>query len=487
MASFYSKERAKYGNLTGQIIIWPVEYDGTPDGSNNARKLPAGYLKCDGTKYYADDYPRLAAVLGVGTSSKFLKRNNDGTLYDNIQDSQFIVPDLGSKYPNPTTGANAGVYNNIRLNNVLGTEVSRSGIGIEATSAIGTDVPITYSGSISVPSQEIDVRGKPGWKYAGDTHRTETEGVEENAIGAHAHYSTTRRSRLQSNAEKGANGLPKAAGSVGCRTASTINIDDWGMATTNGSNAPFSGQQTCIANDQWRPGYQSLNYVFSSNFFPILPFFTGYSNGCIQQGADNTVFRYSCINPYYYELGSGGYHPLDTGQTNQLNCNRGDGDCGGINGVPSQYEDGAKVQVIWNIFCVAAGRQDLGSVGDPTVKMHVTYAQGENGVPSDCNGLSLHDVLPLNSNQAVTQGRPGILDLRNEQSETDELVQTSDPTLHNHRIDIVKGDHNYRVKTNAIVIEPDNLSTTMTIGADASVSIDSAVQPFIVMEYLIKI
>ena len=32
MAVFYNKERAKYGNLTGQVIIWPVEYEGLPDG-----------------------------------------------------------------------------------------------------------------------------------------------------------------------------------------------------------------------------------------------------------------------------------------------------------------------------------------------------------------------------------------------------------------------------------------------------------------------
>ena len=25
MAVFYNKERAKYGNLTGQIIVWPME------------------------------------------------------------------------------------------------------------------------------------------------------------------------------------------------------------------------------------------------------------------------------------------------------------------------------------------------------------------------------------------------------------------------------------------------------------------------------
>ena len=26
MTTFYAKERAKYGNLTGQVIVWPVEY-----------------------------------------------------------------------------------------------------------------------------------------------------------------------------------------------------------------------------------------------------------------------------------------------------------------------------------------------------------------------------------------------------------------------------------------------------------------------------
>ena len=115
MATFYSKERAKYGNLTGQIIIWPIQYDGDPADGANAINLPAGYLKCDGTKYFADDYPQLASILGTGEQSKFLRRNIDGTPLDTLTETQFTVPDLGSKYPEPTSGANAGVYNNIRI------------------------------------------------------------------------------------------------------------------------------------------------------------------------------------------------------------------------------------------------------------------------------------------------------------------------------------------------------------------------------------
>ena len=79
MAKFYSKERSKYGNLTGQIIIWPVQYEGNPSEGNNPKNLPAGYLKCDGTKYNADDYPRLASILGTGTNTKFMKKNLDNT------------------------------------------------------------------------------------------------------------------------------------------------------------------------------------------------------------------------------------------------------------------------------------------------------------------------------------------------------------------------------------------------------------------------
>ena len=87
------------------------------------------------------------------------------------------------------------------------------------------------------------------------------------------------------------------------------------------------------------------------------------------------------------------------------------------------------------------------------------------------------------------------------------LVQTSTPDVRNETTDTVdlaipvshyqllivielgldKGDHTYKVKTDAISIDPENLSTTFDIGVDSSISIDSASQPFIVMEYLIKI
>ena len=84
MAVFYNKERAKYGHLTGQVIAWPVPYEGTPDIANNKKSLPAGYLKCDGTKYFEKDYPRLAEICGTGSSCKFVRKNLDGTDFDTL-------------------------------------------------------------------------------------------------------------------------------------------------------------------------------------------------------------------------------------------------------------------------------------------------------------------------------------------------------------------------------------------------------------------
>ena len=80
-----------------------------------------------------------AAILGTGSNTAFIRRNLDGTDFDNVPDTQFMVPDLGSKYPEPTSGANTGVYNNVRTLNKEDVEKSRSGIGIEATVTQGNN------------------------------------------------------------------------------------------------------------------------------------------------------------------------------------------------------------------------------------------------------------------------------------------------------------------------------------------------------------
>ena len=461
MTVIYAKERAKYGNLSGQIISWPVDYAGTPDEATNRAKLPAGYLKCDGSKYYAADYPYLSRICGVGSQCKFIRKNADGTDFDVLLDTQFMVPDLGSKYPEPTSGANAGVYNNIRQDNALGTEFSRSGIGIEATSAIGTPVRIDYSGQINVPSQEIAVRGKPSWNYAGATHYTETEGVEENALHPHSHFHSSVRERILSTLENSTN-EPKTQGTTGRRNASTIPIQGWLDATVNGTGHPGSGQEQCRT-QRWCPATPCGTTITTQGLGLQQTIYWGH---CIIGGWEpgGNQYTYQCLNNATWSA--------DGGTTN--------GSADGQN--TAKYANKTKDPIFGN--CIYNGS---GASASHNYTVPITYASGLPGVPLDFNSGSLHDVVPLQSNFEVQTNRV-VSDVMNEETDTLDLDQTAtgDPTFHSHRVDIVKGDHTYKVKTNAIVVNPENLETTMTIGADADRSIDSATAPFIVMEYLIK-
>ncbi|MAD23692.1 MAG: hypothetical protein CMO44_05900 [Verrucomicrobiales bacterium] len=456
MPAFYAKERSKYGNLSGQVIIWPLEYQGDPSTALNKSRLPAGYLKCDGTKYFASDYPALAAILGTGDSCKYLRRNPDGTAFDVLSDTQFMVPDLGSKYPEPTSGANAGSYNNIRLPNALGNLVSRSGIGIEVTSAIGDTVTITYSGTITVPSQEIPLRGRPSWEYAGDIHYTEIEGVEENAVAGHMHFHSAVRARnLQTNEPSGDEPNPNG-GTTGRRNASTIPIQDWLDATRYNNDSgqpPGSGQNVCKAIDKWRDAAITDQGVQETLYY-------GY---CIF-GYGQTEYTYGCLNNEEFTL-----------------------DGWKAEGSPNGNDTATYANFTELLgLCVYRGGGDEADDFDNDIP--ITYESGYPGVPLDFDNVSLHDVVPLQSNQEH-KSQFAITDVDNETLDTIDLAITAgeDPTRHNHRIYLEKGDHSYKVKTNAINVPPENLVTRMDIGTDSSVSIDAATSPYIVMEYLIKI
>ena len=194
MAAHYGKERSKYGTLTGSIITWPVE-NLAPNNPNSPEAIPAGYLRCDGSKYNANDYPDLAAICGTGDQCKFTKLDQDGEIIGSIGEDEFVVPDLGSKYPRPSP-ADSGVFNNILEENQNGNFIKRSGISIEATSNVGTVAQVTYTGNFIVPSQTIPLKGKPSWEWGNDGY-TDTEAVDASAIHPHMHFSTTNRVRTE--------------------------------------------------------------------------------------------------------------------------------------------------------------------------------------------------------------------------------------------------------------------------------------------------
>ena len=228
MAVHYTRERSKYGTLTGSIIIWPVEVAsaGNPNNEENKQVLPAGYLRCDGAKYNANDYPQLAEVCGTGTNCKFLKFDENDDPLTTLGADEFVVPDLGSKYPRPVSGGDAGTFNNILTENQSGNFIRRSGIGVEVTSNVGTLAEVTYSGKFIVPGQVIPLKGKPSWTWGTEGY-TDSEAVDAAQIHPHMHFSSTSRVRIK----------PKSAA-----TGGVIPLDDiFKDANDSSLNSSYSG------------------------------------------------------------------------------------------------------------------------------------------------------------------------------------------------------------------------------------------------------
>jgi hypothetical protein len=228
MAVHYTRERSKYGTLTGSIIIWPVEITSpnNPNNEENIDILPAGYLRCDGTKYNARDYPNLAEICGTGNNCKFLKFDENDDPLITLGDDEFVVPDLGSKYPRPVSGGDAGTFNNILTENQNGNFIKRSGIGIEATSNVGQTAEVTYTGKFIVPAQTIPLKGKPSWTW-GDLGYTDSEAVDASQMHPHMHFSNTSRVRIK----------PKSAA-----TGGVIPLDDIFFDANNGAlNSQYNG------------------------------------------------------------------------------------------------------------------------------------------------------------------------------------------------------------------------------------------------------
>ena len=223
MAAHYGKERNKYGTLTGSVITWPVPYNSPqePNSPEAVAALPAGYLRCDGSKYKAGDYPSLAEICGTGERCKFAKFDENGEIIGTIGEDEFVVPDLGSKYPRPSP-SDSGVFNNIIEETVNGTFIKRSGIGIEATSNVGTVADVLYTGNFIVPSQTIPLRGKPSWQWGNDG-MTDVETVDATAIHPHMHFSSTTRVRTE----------PRSANTGGVLQLPDINYDISSADVTN--------------------------------------------------------------------------------------------------------------------------------------------------------------------------------------------------------------------------------------------------------------
>lgn len=154
-ATYYSAERGKYGLFTGCVVPFPIFLSGTsPGGADFKNYVPAGFLKCNGAKYRGSDYPVLADILGMGSSSRFKKDNVE--LEEPSQDlsfGQFQVPDLGAKYINASSIS--GGFNNLYATSSDGTQIPTCGVPVEVILNQGSEVSVFYEGNFKVGATDI--------------------------------------------------------------------------------------------------------------------------------------------------------------------------------------------------------------------------------------------------------------------------------------------------------------------------------------------
>lgn len=464
MPVILSREKSKYGSGVGTIICWPVELSTRdPNNEDNIRKLPAGYLKCDGTIYKAEEYPQLAEILGVGGASKFARRDISDAFIDSVDDDEFIVPDLGSKFLKPTTGGSAGLYINIAKTDQSGQERRRSGMGIESSAIAGsttgntTVIPVSYTGAFTVPSQQISLQGKPAWsKGTGNSGFTDSEAVDSQALHAHMHFSQTNRLRIKTTNEV-TDAQSQGIGSY--YNATTIPIEMWldkSRYNFNASNPKGTMQQPCWAIASGATSLDPSDAVQGSFGFEVV-----YSNYCYDlRGASGlNSMRYYCLLTQNTDINLTNVQIPGGQPPNYISFGLGFGTC---------------------------NQQDSGFDDNEVGTVPATYVAGAQGVPEDWKGVSLADVLPLNQN-SDSKSSTAYPQVNNVLSDVEELVQTAgDPTIHNHKILLDVGNHTYKIKTNGFLLSPDNLQTTLTLQIDQVASLDQVTSPYIIMEYLIK-
>ena len=173
MTVYYSKQKAKFGGVTGTIIPYPIAL------TDNVKEnfLPAGFLKCDGSILKASVYPALANTIGIGRNCRFAKNPDD------IADDEIQLPDLGSKYIRSSTSS--GQYLNVTLEQ--DPTISKVGTEVEVISLVGDSTEISYSGYFEVLGQNgLTFIGTP--IFESDTGFTLTDSLNEENFQAHGHY-----------------------------------------------------------------------------------------------------------------------------------------------------------------------------------------------------------------------------------------------------------------------------------------------------------
>lgn len=252
----YAREKSKYGGIIGSIQVFtttlPLAND--PLDSSWRLKIPAGFLRCDGSVLPASEYPELAAMLGVGDASKF--RKPDKTL----SDEQFQLPDLGSKYLKP--GLASGQYSDLTLlqtqtENFTGKK--RVGAEVDVTSNIGNQSTIDYAGNFTVIGQnDLPLLGSTKFTPPEDKLMGEVI-LDQSSFQGHGHDANTRVLNYTGNFRVGADG--KGSG--------TLNVFA-GNAFESSGDTTNSAASTHQHKVDWPTSVEySNNFAYAFNTFNV--------------------------------------------------------------------------------------------------------------------------------------------------------------------------------------------------------------------------
>jgi len=430
MAKFYNKEKSKLGTLTGSIITFPTQLQSNePTDTNNKKLLPSGYIRCDGSVYSASVYPLLAEVLGTGIDSKFKQTQTF------LRDDQFQVPDLLVKHIRATAGSNVGSFNDLEYQNSLGTTLKKSGIGLDVLSNVDPVYTLTYSGSFFLPSTTVALRGQPAFsRILGDY--TETSEIPSLGIIPHAHFSTTARSRTKNY---GGSNSAQIQNNYDLKT-STLNVDPWYLNTL---------QKLCQHSAETASGV-TVNPATGYRYVQMCTTTCKYNQ---------TAGGLSCLIP---PSGSGFPYPA-----HKTGSNYSQGTVTTTIGVNTYSSTGylkcSKAPVLGVSTCNIGGPN---ASGNETVSLPSSYILGN---------------LPFAAGSSTETGYTGVSNI---------TTQTSDvgnDGIHRHIVPFTPNPHTYSVQSIAQNFSSEGLVSTITIKTTPEKKADNYIQPYIVVEYLIKV
>ena len=439
MAVFYTREKAKLGTLTGSIINWSDQLTSSdPEDPNTLSKLPAGYLRCDGSVYQAEVYPQLAEVLGVGASCRYKKPDTD------LLDNQFQVPDLGAKSIRASNSANLGDYVDTYLQNDSGQTITKSGVGLEVTSNIGTVFEVQYQGNFFIPSQSLTITGQPGFTRSTGNYTEESE-VLATAFQPHAHFHDGKRSR----------------------TAASNNNE----FAIFGRNSYTSKSSLCImpwANNTAQPLCQAVASIekASSNQRVNGP------AGCIT-GGNKRIFYGACWSGCTFDQQSKCLIPGNIPGQGTFGCAPG-GSQGGF----AVWEDDSgqcgNINYTGTMGCF---------VEDPCIFGRILCNEPNGLVKVDAN------YTPSTVSQATQvpfDSQPNVTTFGAVNNVVNDVEEFGNECNHRHFVPFEQDDHNYEVKTNAVNVPATDIVSTIQIDINEENKADGYIQPFLVQEFLIK-